>query len=427
MANIKFIIRKPEVSELQSIYVSCRFGRNEKLFYSTPLKTEPMFWDAERMRVKVSRYCSYTDNVNSAISSLSSMLENLIAKTVGEGGEISKDFLRSALDLHFGRKKVRDDFHEFFRYYIDLCDTRLNGQRGGQTISYKGKREYARTLYYIEAYERSRKVHLDFCDINIDFYEDFVSFLETLNLSTNTIGNKITFLKALMEAAYKRGLTDNIKYKSFRAISEPSDSIALDEEELSRIARCNLKRHSKLEKVRDIFLVGCWTGLRFSDIARLNQVNIINGKFISIRQMKTDKPVLIPIHPVFREIWERYGNGLPRVISNQKFNEYIKDVCKAARIRTQVLKSITKGGKRVTTIYEKWQLVSSHTARRSFASNLYRSGFPSISIMEITGHKTETAFLKYIKVSREEHANLLAEHWRKKSIIGDGKDNKNKE
>jgi integrase len=135
---------------------------------------------------------------------------------------------------------------------------------------------------------------------------------------------------------------------------------------------------------------------------------------ITIRQQKTDNPVQIPIHPVFREIWERYG-GLPLVISNQKFNDHIKDVCKAARINETVLKSITKGGKRITTSYKKWQLVSSHTARRSFATNLYRQGFPSIGIMSITGHKTETAFLKYIKVGKEEHAEMLMKHWQKLS------------
>ena len=78
-----------------------------------------------------------------------------------------------------------------------------------------------------------------------------------------------------------------------------------------------------------------------------------------------------------------------------------------------MLKSITRGGRKVTTAYEKWQLVTSHTGRRSFATNLYKSGFPAISIMQITGHKTEAAFMKYIKVGRNEHAALLAEHWKR--------------
>ena len=134
---------------------------------------------------------------------------------------------------------------------------------------------------------------------------------------------------------------------------------------------------------------------------------------ITIRQQKTDNPVKIPIHPVFRRIWDSYGGQLPLVISNQKFNDHIKTVCQRAGITETVLKSITRGGKRQTTAYEKWQLVSSHTARRSFATNLYRQGFPSIGIMSITGHKTETAFLKYIKVGKEEHAEMLLRHWQK--------------
>jgi integrase len=99
------------------------------------------------------------------------------------------------------------------------------------------------------------------------------------------------------------------------------------------------------------------------------------------------------------------------MISNQKFNDYIKDVCKKAEFKSKVSKSLTKGGKRQTEIKEKWEMVSSHTARRSFATNLYKSGFPSISIMAITGHKTENAFNRYIKVNEEEHAEMLAKHW----------------
>ena len=91
----------------------------------------------------------------------------------------------------------------------------------------------------------------------------------------------------------------------------------------------------------------------------------------------------------------------------------MKEVCKIAEINDRVLKSITKGGKKQTTMHEKWELVSSHTARRSFATNLYNSGFPAVSIMQITGHRTESAFLKYIKVSKEEHAKMLMTHWQK--------------
>ena len=134
---------------------------------------------------------------------------------------------------------------------------------------------------------------------------------------------------------------------------------------------------------------------------------------LTIQQQKTNEFVTIPLHPVFITIWNKYNGVLPANISNQKFNDNLKDVCREAGLKERVMKSITKGGKKQTTVYEKWQLVSSHTARRSFATNLYKSGFPSISIMQITGHKTESSFLKYIKVTKEEHAKMLMMHWQK--------------
>ena len=110
-------------------------------------------------------------------------------------------------------------------------------------------------------------------------------------------------------------------------------------------------------------------------------------------------------------ILEKYDGKLPEKLKNQPFNRAIKKVCKKAKIKTEETKSITKGGIRQTERLKKWKMVSSHTARRSFATNLYKSGFPAISIMAVTGHRTERAFLKYIKVTPEEHAELLQEHW----------------
>lgn len=219
-----------------------------------------------------------------------------------------------------------------------------------------------------------------------------------------------------MKAANEQELTDNTKYTTFKNISEESQAVALSEKELDLLAKFDFSQSPRLERTRDLFLIGCWTGLRFSDFTRIKRENI-KDNMLTIQQQKTNEFVTIPLHPVFISIWEKYNGVLPASISNQKFNDNLKDVCKEAGINERVMKSITKGGKKQTTVYEKWQLVSSHTARRTFATNLYKSGFPSISIMQITGHKTESSFLKYIKVTKEEHAKMLMMHWSKKGII----------
>lgn len=211
-------------------------------------------------------------------------------------------------------------------------------------------------------------------------------------------------------------MTDNTKYQLFKNVSEESQSIALNDSELDMLARFDFSRSARLDRTRDLFLVGCYTGLRFSDFTRIREENI-SGGMLTMQQQKTNEFVTIPLHPVFLRIWEKYSGNLPGNISNQKFNDNLKDVCREAGLTEHVIKSITKGGKKLTTVYEKWQLVSSHTARRSFATNLYKSGFPSLSIMQITGHKTESSFLKYIKVTKEEHAKMLMAHWQKNGSL----------
>lgn len=149
---------------------------------------------------------------------------------------------------------------------------------------------------------------------------------------------------------------------------------------------------------------------RFSDFTAITESNIKNNT-LRIELQKTGNPVVIPLHPIVTKIWEKYGKSLPECVSNQRFNEYIKEACKLARIDSPEQKNVTKGGMRLKHTCKKYELVGSHTARCSFATNLYLSGFQALSIIQITGHRTETAFLKYIKVTSEQHADLLRKHW----------------
>ena len=107
---------------------------------------------------------------------------------------------------------------------------------------------------------------------------------------------------------------------------------------------------------------------------------------------------------------------MPDAFSSQKMNEYLKNIGSLAEIKDNLETSITKAGERVKTCYKKYELITTHTARRSFATNLYLDGFPAISIMKITGHKTERAFLKYIKITPEQNAELLRKFWETQNL-----------
>jgi integrase len=268
------------------------------------------------------------------------------------------------------------------------------------------------TLSKLENYEKLKRVKLTFDKTDLAFYNNLVAYCTAdLNLSMNSIGNIIKNLKTFFHSAFEEGVHQNLIYRSryFKKPSEESEAIYLSEEELYRIKTTILpNRH--LDNVRDLFLLACYTGVRSQDYDKLNKRSLINGgTMLKVRTEKTDEEVIIPLHPVTKSILEKY-NGTPRLISNQKFNQYIKDVCRIVGLTETVTLTRTCGGKKIRISKPKCDFVSSHTARRSFATNAYKAGVPTLAIMAITGHRTEKVFLKYVKVTKEEHANLVSQH-----------------
>jgi integrase len=247
----------------------------------------------------------------------------------------------------------------------------------------------------------------------LDFYEDFMRYCLDKKLSNNTIGGYIKNIKVFMNEAFDRKLTTNIEFKNrrFKTLEEDSDSIYLSTSDIDRLYRLDLKSNQRLDKVRDIFIIGCSTGLRYSDLLTISEKNLIEfDTKLKLRTEKTGETVIIPVNKYFRAILKKY-NGFPDYsISNQKMNLYLKELGELSEINEKVLISTTSGGQKVSESFEKYKLITVHTARRSFATNAYLSNVPSISIMKITGHRTERAFLKYIKISQEDNANKLINH-----------------
>ncbi|MDP4086626.1 MAG: site-specific integrase [Bacillota bacterium] len=298
-----------------------------------------------------------------------------------------------------------------FDFYQDFIDKTAAGGRSnskGKVIRPDAAKYYKRALKILKEYRNN----LEFEDITLEFYNDFISYLNDKGFSINTVGDNIKKLKAVMAAALELGYHKNTAFqgKYFTKPSEEADNIYLSVNELKEIETLDLSSKPSLDRVRDLFLVGCFTGLRFSDFSRLTPKNITDG-FIEIEQSKTGDKVVIPVHSIIKKIIKKY-NGLPPTISNQKFNNYLKEICQDVKsLQHTESKTITKAGKKVTINMYKWQMVSSHTARRSFATNEYLNGTSTLTIMAVTGHKTEKAFLKYIKVSKKEEAERMKQHW----------------
>lgn len=333
-----------------------------------------------------------------------------LIRVLQQKGELSKINLTNGINEI--RLKLTDpDFSSEKDQRIVLYAKRFiensNGVRKASTL-----RQISSTLNKLENFEKAKRMKLTFDKIDLTTYNNLVAYCTSeLNLSTNSIGNVIKNLKMFMHSAFEEGLHQNLIYRSryFKKPSEESEAIYLNEAELQRMKKTILpNRH--LDNVRDLFLLACYTGVRSQDYDKLNNDSLINnGTMLKVRTEKTDEEVIIPLHPIAKAILEKY-NGTPRLISNQKFNEYIKDVCRIVGLTESVTITRTCGGKKTRITKPKYNFVSSHTARRSFATNAYKAGVPTLAIMAITGHRTEKVFLKYVKVTKEEHAKIVGKH-----------------
>lgn len=190
--------------------------------------------------------------------------------------------------------------------------------------------------------------------------------------------------------------------KFFKVVEEETDAIYLTENELAKIYQLNLSDDKELEEVRDIFIVGCYTRLRYSDLSTLNNehIDLVNGN-INIKQRKVHKAVVIPIIDYVPNILKKYNYDLPKV-SSYKFNEHVKELGEKIKLNQKIEIVRKKGNARVTDIRKKYELMSSHTCRRSFCTNMYLSGFPAEELMKISGHKSPAAFMRYIKVDNQQ-------------------------
>jgi integrase len=415
MANILFKLRQEKGTEPQPIYLVYWFGSKERIFYPTGLKINPQHWNKRNNRVRDLVECTTKEIINARLNQLETETDKFIMNLKADGKQPTKENLRAFLDnLANPKTNEQQTFSDFINDFVENGATKINPTTG-RYVTLRTVQGYQKFRDYFTQFEATKKRKYDFENIDLDFYEDFTAYLRGVGLSTNTIGKYIRILKTILNEATEKGLNNKTAYKShrFKVVEEESDTIYLNESELNQLYDFDFSNNKRLERVRDLFLVGAWTGLRFSDFTRISKEHI-KGNFIEIEQQKTGKRVLIPLHPVVSDIWKRYGEALPPNITNQKLNDYIKEVCQIVGLTEYEHKAITRGGVKISTKYEKWELVSSHTARRSFATNLYLSGFPTLSIMQVTGHRTEKAFMRYIKVTPEQHAKLLRLHWLEK-------------
>jgi site-specific recombinase XerD len=258
-------------------------------------------------------------------------------------------------------------------------------------------------------------------EINEDFKKEFFNYYKLESYSQNTIHRELGLIKTFCKHAKFNGVETHPQMEFLKLQKEKTSHIHLSFEELEKIAQKEYE-FDYLKNTRDWLIISCYTGQRISDFMRFtkNMIRKEDGKkLIEFTQRKTGKIMTIPVHQKVQEILDKRNGEFPRTISDQKYNDYLKIVCQQADLNNMVKGKIQrniseeKDGKKVRSIdgvYEKWELVTSHIGRRSFATNFYGT-IPTSFLIYMTGHSTEAMFLNYIGKSNKDLAMELTKYF----------------
>jgi len=397
---------------------------NQKVVISSVETIKPKFWDVDKQRAKSTRqYVEYPE-FNQRLDDIEAQVKALYRTYVSDfkkyppTGEFKTKVKLALSDQTEIDKPIK---LSLFKFIEQLIDNTKNGKRINpktkQRFAADSHKSYQNTLKALDRFAKHIKAKIDFDTIDLEFYNDFKEYMmEVEGVSNNYFGLHIKNIKLFLNEGFEVGLHANQKHnhKHFTKLQNDTDNIYLNREQLNTLYNFNFSKNSRLDRVRDLFLVGCWTGLRFSDFNAISSKSIKDG-FIEIETQKTGECVIIPIHETIKEIMNKYEglteNSLPPSISNVNMNKYLKEMAKEAQFNEIQQIRVYRGGQIIIENSPTYSLISTHTARRSFATNMYLMGVPTINIMKITGHRTDKAFMKYIKVTPKEHAIQLKAIW----------------
>ena len=401
-----FFLKNPKSEKPTLILFTCYFKLEKKKFvYSTGEKILPKQWDSKEKYLMGygSNRPQHFGAISLQLNRYGEKFEEAQARCKKFKENFTSKLLREEFDTEF--KRVRGE-SGFFKAYSDFMDFNIKQHKW----SHNTIKRYNNIRNLLEEYEKLSGSSLTFHVINDRFLADFTSFsLDHKKHGTNTFRRNQGLFKTFMFFALEKGYTHNSAFQKFRKMPEAfTEKIALTANDLASIMATEYK-DKKLERARDVFVFACTTGMRYGELKHIGKHNIKEGNII-LKEEKgiNKKPREIPLNLISERILKKYNYSLP-LISNQKQNDYLKDVFEQAGFDDPVEKAIVKGKMVERETVPMYSQISTHTARRTFITMMKRKGKSDKLISKITGHSDLKTLNAYYQVDQEAKKEAVAD------------------
>lgn len=393
--TINYYLDKPKAEAETAIYLFARHGK-QTIKVKTGDYIHPKHWNlkpnAKDNHVKGS-YIGAPE-LNDHLLQLKRDVKNAYNDRIRKNPVFNfPDFRDDILALlHPTEVKPELSLMERFEEYIQTN----SAHRSDSTL-----RKYRGIYNHLANFSKEKKYKLSFESIDMKFFDAMKDYLvKDLKHTDNTIWKTFATLKSFLNWAVERGYHQNLTFKKFKAPQSDVDIIYLTEKELLDLYYADLSAHPRLDRVRDVFCFGCFTGKRYAELAKLKRSDIKGTNWL-LRTAKTDSINQVPLNPYALTILKKYKDNpkpLP-VSSNQKTNEYIKELCKLVGINELTSLYKKRGNEKLLVVKPKYEFIGTHTARRTFITLSLEKGMRPEVVMRITEHTNYQTFKKYIKIS----------------------------
>lgn len=409
--NFTFKLKEPNSQRETLIYFRSYFDNEKKNFiYSTGEKILPSEWDFKNRipndlngrtkKAEVHR------SIKKQLDRYSGFFTEMVNRYKNINEELTIDILRQRFNEEFKKTKSKDDF---FRIYDEFLEEKENDYTGN-SISKSTQKRYQYNKKLLLEFQNDSKIKLSLGKFDEKVYNKFLKYcIEEKDHSANTVHRNIGLLKTFFYWTLHKKYTYNNSFIHFKKPSKfKTDEIALNMSQIEAIYEYDFSNNKRLEKVRDLFVFGCTTGMRFGNYSSITK-NDIQDNFIRVIDFKSkSKKLSIPLNKISKAILEKYDYCLPK-ISNQKMNLYIKEVFKILEFNDEIKKTMKYGDELVEKETEFWKRISSHTARRSFITIMKNNKVPDKVIMSYTGHTSLEVFNAYYRPSEDDKINYMNE------------------
>lgn len=398
-----FYLKEPKSKGQSLIYFSCYFREEGKKFvYSTGENISPEYWDQKnRMPVlRGSKKAYNRGSIKMQLDRYQACFQNIRSRCLTMQEDFTSQMLKKVFDEEF--KKAPTGKNIFFDAYDEFVDQKIKNQEWKKST----EKRYKNIRNLLESFQADTGYKLSFSSINSKFHTDFTHYcMHTKGHVNNTYSRNLGLFKTFMHWAHDRenGYTYKDDFKKFRKKERViTQQIALKKEDLQKLMNQNFKGNQKhLERVRDVFVLSCVTGLRFGELSLISKSNIID-EYLHLKEEKgAEKEArTIPLNDLALFILRKYDYRLP-LITNQRQNDYIKDIFEEAGYNWDVEKNVTRGKKVLRETMPFFKRVSTHTARRTFITMLKSDGKSDKLISKITGHRDLKTLNQYYQVDDE--------------------------